>query len=64
MQVFVGVVASDVEEVVAPRQVLKAEVIGVVGKEDGSNFVSTDVEEVGDVLGSGSGVAEDVLSLG
>lgn len=63
MQVFVGVVASDVEEVVAPRQVKKAEVIGVVGKEDGSDFVSTDVEEVGDVLGSGSGVAEDVLGL-
>lgn len=63
MQVFVGVVTSDVEEVVA-WQVEKAEVVGVMSKEDGGDFASADVEKVGDVLGSGGGVADDVLGLG
>ncbi len=63
-QIFVGVVASNVQEVIAGRYVEKPEVLGVVGKENGGNFVNWDVEEVGDVLGSGNGVAEDVLGLG
>jgi len=46
-------VASDVEEVIASRQVKKAG-SGVVSKEDGSDFAS-DVEEVGDL-----GVAVEV----
>ena len=55
--------ASNIEEVVTPRQVKEAEVVGIVGKKDGSNFASADVEKVGDVFGSGSGVAKDMLGL-
>lgn len=64
MQVFVGIVASDVEEVVVLWQVEKAELVGVVGKGDGGDFASADVEEVDDVTGGGCGVAEDVFGLG
>jgi hypothetical protein len=35
-----------------------------MGEENWGDFVSRDVEEVGDVLGSGVGVTEDVFSLG
>ncbi len=56
--------ASDVEEVIAGGQFEKAEVLMVVGKENGGNFLSWDVVKVGNVLGSGVGVAEDVLRLG
>ncbi len=64
MQIFVRVVASDVKEVVHLWQVEKAEVVRVVGKQDGGNFASANVEEIADVLGSGAGIAEDVLGLG
>ncbi len=64
MQIFVRIVASDVEEVVQLWQVEKAEVVRVVGKQDGGNFASADVKEIADVLGSGTGIAEDVLGLG
>ncbi len=56
--------ASDIEEVIAGGQFEKAEVLRVVGKENGGNFLSWDVVKVGNVLGSGVGVAEDVLRLG
>ena len=64
MQVFVGVVASDVEKIVLFRQVKKAEMICVVSKEDRRDFARADLEEVGDVSSSGSGVANDMFSLG